>query len=73
MAHPDHLSRHYLGEALQAMEQAHADNRDSEVGLHISRAIGALHILINRIAVPHEAHARAVSDPYEINESNSAV
>jgi hypothetical protein len=73
MAHPDHLSRHYLGEALQAMEQAHADNRDSGVGLHISRAIGALRELINRISAPHEAYGGAVSDPYEINESNSAV
>ena len=73
MAQPDHLSRHYLGEALQAMEQAHAGNRDTGVGLHISRAIGALHELKNRISAPHEVHGGVVSDPYEINESNSAV
>jgi hypothetical protein len=32
MVHPDHLSRYYPGEALQAMEQAHADTGNSTVG-----------------------------------------
>ena len=73
MAHPDHLSRYYLGEALQAMEQAYADNKDTGVGHHIARAVGALHELMNRIAAPHEVHGSAVSDPYEINKFNSAV
>ncbi|MGD0584447.1 MAG: hypothetical protein ABSA86_01540 [Oryzomonas sp.] len=73
MTHADHLSKQYLWEALHAMEQAHADNRDTRVEPHISKAIGALRELMNRIAAPHDMHGGAVSDPYEINESNSAV
>ncbi|HZV83177.1 MAG TPA: hypothetical protein VFF53_13515 [Geobacteraceae bacterium] len=69
----DNLSRYYLGTALQAMEQAHAHNRDNSVGPHISRAISALHELMNQAAVSHSMGGHEVSDPYEINEFNSAV
>ncbi len=68
----DHLSRYYLTTALQAMEQAHFQNRDTAVTPYLSRAISALHELVNQAAAPQGVHAD-VSDPYEINEFNSAV
>jgi len=73
MAHSDQLTKYYLGEALQAMEQAHANNMDNNVGPHISRAIGALHELIYRVADSRFVSGGMVSDRYEINDSNSAV
>jgi hypothetical protein len=68
----DHLTHYYLATALQGMEQAHAHNRDTAVGLHISRAIGALHELMHHAASPGMTGTEA-ADPYELNEFNSAV
>lgn len=68
----DHLTHYYLATALQGMEEAHAHNRDSAVGLHISRAIHALHELMHHAAAPGMSGIEA-ADPYEMNEFNSAV
>lgn len=69
----DHLSRYYLSTALQAMIQANDHNRDNTVSLHISRAIGALHKLMTQAEALNGMNRHEIADPYEINESNSAV
>jgi hypothetical protein len=69
----DHLTHYYLATALQGMEQAHAHNRDTAVGLHISRAIHALHELRRQAAASPGMTGTEAADPYEMNEFNSAV
>ncbi len=64
---------YYLSTALQALENAYARNRDAAVGPHISRAIGALQRLMHQAASADGAHKRMSSDPYEMNEFNSAI
>lgn len=64
---------YYLSAALQAMETAHANNHDSSVGPYISRAIDALHRLMYQTPNSGRVHQQPASDPYEMNDFNSAV
>ena len=63
------LPQYYLSTAMQAMEQAYAQNQDGTVRPHLSRAIDALHELMQQTAI--SGHPE--SDPYEMNQFNSAI
>lgn len=61
---------YYIGMALQSLERARELNSDSTVGIHISRAIDAI---IQMNMVTKGSSDRPETDPYEINEFNSAI
>ena len=67
------LPTYYLNTAMEAMEQAYARNQDVMVGTHISRAIDALHTLMHQGIVIGSSSEQGHSDPYELNEYNSAI
>lgn len=70
--HSEQSTRSYINYAMQAMELAYATNRDPNVGQLISRAISAVRELGNTL--PYSAsHGSWDNDPYEIDNSNSAV
>jgi hypothetical protein len=73
MGGSDHLSNYYLATAMYAMEQAYASNRDKSVGSHLSQAIDALHRLTSQAVSSPRLDAQGASDPYEIDDFNSAI
>lgn len=72
MRDSDLLPRYFISTALQAMEQAHAQNSDMRVASHISRAIAALHELMHQASTPR-GMGNLPYDPHEMDEFNSAV
>jgi|GEM_PF-1135301 len=73
MRDSDLQPRYYINAALQAMEQAYANNQDVRVGAQISRVIAALHELKGEVATSRSAHEQPQYDPHEINDFNSAI
>lgn len=71
MRDPD--SSYYLSTALRAMETAYASNHDTNVATHISQAMDALRRLTYQTGKQSRMYQQAASDPYEMDESNSAV
>ncbi|TWJ19203.1 hypothetical protein [Geobacter argillaceus] len=65
--------RYYVSVALEAMEKAYGQSRDARVGAHISRAINALHVLTHLGTYSGNSGDRSETDPYEMDEFNSAV
>lgn len=63
----------YLTTALQALEAAHRVNHDLSVATHLSQAMDALHRIAYQAGTNERRINRRPSDPYEMDEFNSAV
>ena len=70
-SYPD--PRSYANTALQALEQAYEENRNSHTGSLILTAIDAITRLKQSIRQSHSADDSSGNDPYELNEYNSAI
>lgn len=69
-SYPD--PRSYANTALQALEKAYEENPDSKTGSLIQTAIDAITRLKQAITQAQSSDD-APSDPYELNEHNSAI
>ncbi len=69
----DTTTGYYLDEAVQALEAAYALNRDSVIAARISQALDALRQLQRLTAAMPHPFQQAASDPYEMDDYNSAV
>lgn len=64
---------YYLTAALQALESAYSANHDLSVATHLSQAMDALHRVAHQTGTSDRISHLAISDPYEMDEFNSAV
>ncbi|MCE1227709.1 MAG: hypothetical protein LWW87_14690 [Geobacteraceae bacterium] len=64
---------YYITTALQALEAAYRTNNDTNVANHLSQALDALHRLNYQQGKQPRMYRNATSDPYEMDEFNSAV
>lgn len=70
-SYPD--PRSYANTALQALEQAYEENKNSPTGSLILTAIDAITRLKQAIRQSRNADDLSGYDPYELNEHNSAI
>lgn len=66
-------SSFYVNTAVRALENAYSANQDITVATHISQALDALRRMRYQLEKQPRMHQRAASDPYEMDESNSAI
>ena len=64
--------RFYANEALAFLEEAYEESYETTAGSSILRAIDAVKRLRNEIKIPLDREAYSC-DPFELDESNSAV
>jgi len=64
---------YYLTTALQSMEAAYRKNHDMKVATHLSQAMDALHRMADQADKSGTGSHQTDNDPYEMDESNSAV
>lgn len=69
----DSDTTYYLFTALQAMETAYSVNKDLTVAKHLSQAMEALHRVTHKAGKNVRTSHQAATDPYEMDEFNSAV
>lgn len=73
MGFSNQVPRYYISSALQTMELAYEHNQDPQVGTLISRAIDNLRQLSTKTSYPEYTRRPLDNDPYEVDDSNSAI
>ncbi len=63
----------YTNTAVRALENAYSANQDPTVATYISQALDALQRMRYQQEKQPRMSQRAASDPYEMDESNSAI
>ncbi len=69
----DSDSNFYINTAVRALENAYSTNQDLTVATYISQALGALQRMRYQQEKQPRMYQLAASDPYEMDESNSAI